>query len=59
MVDLFTGTGDFSYAFESTGLVDVVFANDMVPQSQTIYNSNFFNFNIILSTIKLILPVPP
>ena len=41
MVDLFTGTGAFSYAFESTGLVDVVFANDMVPQSQTIYNSNF------------------
>jgi DNA (cytosine-5)-methyltransferase 1 len=41
MVDLFSGTGAFSYAFESTGLVDVVFANDMVPHSQTIYNSNF------------------
>ena len=41
MVDLFSGTGAFSYAFESTGLVDVVFANDMVSHSQTIYNSNF------------------
>jgi len=41
MVDLFAGTGAFSHAFESTGSVNVVFANDMVPHSKQIYDANF------------------
>ena len=41
MIDLFSGTGAFTLAFEQTGQVDVVFANDMVEQSKTIYDANF------------------
>jgi DNA (cytosine-5)-methyltransferase 1 len=41
MIDLFTGTGAFSLAFEDTEKVDIVFANDMVEHSKKIYNSNF------------------
>ncbi len=41
MIDLFAGTGAFSLAFESTKGVDIVFANDMVEHSKTIYDKNF------------------
>jgi DNA (cytosine-5)-methyltransferase 1 len=41
MIDLCAGTGAFSYAFESTGLVDVVYANDLEPTSKMIYDKNF------------------
>ena len=41
MIDLFAGTGGFSLAFMSTKEVDVVFANDMVDHSKTIYDKNF------------------
>jgi DNA (cytosine-5)-methyltransferase 1 len=41
MIDLFAGTGAFTYAFEKTGNVECVFANDMVEASKTIYDSNF------------------
>jgi DNA (cytosine-5)-methyltransferase 1 len=41
MIDLFAGTGAFTLAFESTNSVEVVFANDMVTQSQKIYDENF------------------
>jgi DNA (cytosine-5)-methyltransferase 1 len=41
MIDLCAGTGAFSYAFQSTGKVDVVFANDIEPSSKTIYDLNF------------------
>ena len=33
MIDLFAGTGAFTSAFESTGKVECVFANDMVEVS--------------------------
>ena len=41
MIDLFAGTGAFTLAFQSTCAVNVVFANDMVGHSKTIYDENF------------------
>lgn len=41
MIDLFAGTGAFTRAFEDTGLVECVFANDMVKASKDIYDVNF------------------
>lgn len=41
MIDLFAGTGAFTYAFQATGNVKVVFANDMVEHSKKIYDANF------------------
>jgi len=41
MLDLFAGTGAFTYSFEQTGRVTCVFANDMVPASKEIYDANF------------------
>jgi DNA (cytosine-5)-methyltransferase 1 len=41
MVDLFAGTGAFSYAFEKTSKVECVFSNDMVEWSKEIYDLNF------------------
>ena len=41
MIDLCSGTGAFSLAFESTGLVDVIYSNDIDESSKTIYDYNF------------------
>lgn len=41
MIDLCAGTGAFTYAFESTNKVDVVFANDIEQTSKMIYDINF------------------
>lgn len=41
MIDLFAGTGAFTYAFQSTGKVECVFANDFVDTSKKIYDINF------------------
>ena len=41
MIDLFAGTGAFTHAFQSTGKVQCVFANDMVASSKEIYDLNF------------------
>jgi len=41
MIDLFAGTGAFTYAFENTKNVKCVFANDMNKESKQIYDSNF------------------
>lgn len=41
MIDLFAGTGAFTHAFESTGKVECVFANDMNKESKAIYDLNF------------------
>ena len=51
LVDLFSGTGAFSYAFENTNNVDVVVANDMVKESSEIYNLNF-NHQFILQDLN-------
>jgi DNA (cytosine-5)-methyltransferase 1 len=41
MIDLFAGTGAFTHAFEQTGRVECVFANDMVEWSKQIYDLNY------------------
>jgi DNA (cytosine-5)-methyltransferase 1 len=41
MIDLFAGTGAFTYAFQGTGRVECVFANDIVEASKKIYDANF------------------
>jgi DNA (cytosine-5)-methyltransferase 1 len=40
MIDLFAGTGAFSYAFHSTNDVETVFANDLLESSKKIYELN-------------------
>jgi DNA (cytosine-5)-methyltransferase 1 len=40
LVDLFCGTGAFSYAFHQTDNVDTIFANDMLDSSEEIFNLN-------------------
>lgn len=50
MIDLCAGTGAFTYAFEKTKLVDVVYANDFEPTSKTIYDHNF-NHELTLGNI--------
>ena len=40
MIDLFAGTGAFSYAFHSTNKVETVFANDLLESSENIFNLN-------------------
>jgi len=39
-IDLFAGTGAFTIALEENG-IDVVFSNDMITESEEIYNANF------------------
>lgn len=41
LVDLFAGTGAFSYAFAKTGTVTPVFANDLMESSKQVYDQNF------------------
>ena len=41
MIDLFAGTGAFTSAFENTGKVECVFANDMIESSKLAYDLNF------------------
>ena len=41
MIDLCAGTGAFTYAFESTNKVNVIFANDIEQSSKNIYDLNF------------------
>ena len=40
LVDLFCGTGAFSYAFHKTNKVTTLFANDMLDSSEKIFNLN-------------------
>jgi DNA (cytosine-5)-methyltransferase 1 len=51
MIDLFAGTGAFTYAFESTGRVECVFANDMVEWSKKLYDANF-NHKLTLGNLN-------
>lgn len=51
MIDLFAGTGAFTLAFQSTGKVDCVFANDMDDGSKQIYDANF-NHSLTLKDLN-------
>lgn len=54
LVDLFCGTGAFSYAFHKTDKVDTIFANDMLDSSEEIFNIN----NDIKLTKKNLIDIP-
>jgi DNA (cytosine-5)-methyltransferase 1 len=51
LVDLFSGTGAFTYAFENTKRVKCVFSNDMVEWSKKIYDANF-NHKLTLGNLN-------
>jgi DNA (cytosine-5)-methyltransferase 1 len=51
VVDLFAGTGAFSYVFKSLGH-EVVFANDIEPASEEIYKLNFPEHNFVLGDLN-------
>jgi len=53
LVDLFSGTGAFSYAFHQTNKVNTIFANDMLDSSEEIFNLN----NIIKLTKKNLIDI--
>jgi DNA (cytosine-5)-methyltransferase 1 len=40
MIDLCAGTGAFSIAFQTTNMVNIVYANDIETTSKTIYDNN-------------------
>lgn len=52
LVDLFAGTGAFSLAFEGTGKVHTVMANDMEPNSKAVYEQNFPDVKFVLGDIN-------
>jgi DNA (cytosine-5)-methyltransferase 1 len=52
MVDLFCGTGGFSYALRD--IATTVFANDKVKESKIIYEKNFKNHNFVLKDLLTI-----
>ncbi len=56
MIDLFAGTGAFTLAFENTGLVEVVYANDIEKNSKIIYDLNFNRHKLTLGSIIDICP---
>ena len=51
LVDLFCGTGAFSYAFHQTKKVNTIFANDLLDSSEEIFN---LNINIKVTKKNLI-----
>jgi DNA (cytosine-5)-methyltransferase 1 len=53
LVDLFCGSGAFSYAFHQTDKVVTVFANDMLDSSEDIFNMN----NLVKMTKKNLIDI--
>lgn len=51
-IDLFAGTGAFTLAFQETGRVNTVFANDMVQQSKIAYDSQNFGHQLTLADLN-------
>lgn len=54
LVDLFAGTGAFSYSFHKTNRVKTVFANDILESSRDIFNLN----NVVELTLKNLCEIP-
>lgn len=54
MIDLFAGTGAFSYAFERTGKFKSIYTNDMEKSSETIYKLNFADSNFVLKDLNTV-----
>lgn len=59
-VDLFAGTGAFSYAFGHEG-VRTVFSNDMLESSKVVYDANFPDHSLTCANLCDIAPesIPP
>jgi DNA (cytosine-5)-methyltransferase 1 len=53
MIDLFAGTGAFTWAFENTQKVECIFANDIDKTSKQIYDENF-NHKLTLNDLNKI-----
>jgi DNA (cytosine-5)-methyltransferase 1 len=53
LVDLFSGTGAFTYVFDNTNKFETVFANDMLDSSEKIFNLNNIH-NVQLTKKNLI-----
>ena len=50
-IDLCSGTGGFSLAIKKTTELKCVYSNDMIPESEIIYNSNLDHSNFVLKNI--------
>lgn len=48
LIDLFAGTGAFSYVFNKTNRINTILANDILDSSEEIYNLNHRIYNINL-----------
>jgi DNA (cytosine-5)-methyltransferase 1 len=55
-IDLFAGTGAFSYVFETNTKFKCVFANDMIQCSEQIYNLNHPQTSFVLKDLNDINP---
>lgn len=53
-IDLFAGTGAFTFAFEKNKRFQCIFANDMVKHSQAIYELNHDKSHFVLSDLNTI-----
>ncbi len=56
MIELFSGTGAFTKAFENTGKVASIFSNDIYLSSKTIHDLNFRPTLTLCSTQQLNVP---
>jgi DNA (cytosine-5)-methyltransferase 1 len=52
IVDLFSGTGAFTYAFHKNQNVKTVFANDILDSSEKIFNANNFGVKLTKQNIN-------
>jgi DNA (cytosine-5)-methyltransferase 1 len=52
LIDLFAGTGAFSYAFHKTNKVETIYANDILKYSKEIYDVNNKNICLTLNDLN-------
>ena len=55
LIDLFAGTGAFSYVFNKTNRINTILANDILDSSEEIYNLNHRIYNINLKKKDILL----